>query len=163
MNNVVNQNPYLRTSRNFPEDISQLVVQVNRAYVDIANAVNQRTISIFSTNRAVITGESFYLVNNERQQSSRQVYPFGAIAAGTELDIPTGITNLDQFCRIYGTVVTNVNDYRPLPYVDPITLSTGMALLVGNIAGVQNIRIILGATAVSVVKGLVVLEWLSQT
>jgi len=163
VNNVINQTPYLRTSRNFPNEINQLTVEINRTYVDIANAVNQRTISLFPTNRPAVTGENFYFDKNLRQQTLRQLYTFGAIAPGTELDIPHGITKLDQFSRIYGTVVTsNTGDYRPLPYIDPITLTTGMALLVGIVAGVPSIRIVLGATALPVVKGLVVLEWLSE-
>lgn len=160
MNNTPNQNSFLRTSRNFPPDINLLALEVNRTYLDIANAVNNRTVSSFPSSRPEVTGENYYIVRNQRQQSFRQVYPFGAIAAGTQLLIPTGITNLDQFSRIYGTVVTTNNDYRPLPYIDPGTLTNGMALLVG--IGAVNIRIILGATAAPVVNGIVVLEWLSE-
>ena len=160
--NIINQVPYLRTTREFPEDLQQLTVQVNKSYVDIANAVNNRTIGLFPTNRPAITGESWFLSGNQRQQTLRQVYPFGAIAAGTELDIPTGITSFVSFTRIYGTVVTNVPDYRPLPYIDPASLTTGMAILVGTVAGIQQIRIVLGATAVPVVSGIAVLEYLSN-
>jgi hypothetical protein len=160
MLNVVNQVAYLRTSREFPEEIHQLAVEDNKAYVDIALAVNNRIIGIFPINRPAITGESWFLTTN-RQQTLRQVYSFGAIAAGTELDIPHGITNFVQFTRIYGTVITVVPDYRPLPYVDPITLTTGIGLLVGTVAGVGVIRIIVGATSPNITSGTVVLEWLS--
>ncbi len=163
MNNSTNQNSFLRNSRAFPADINLLSLEVNRTYLDIANAVNNRTISLFPSTRPAVTGESFYIVRNIKQSTFRQVYPFGAIAPGTELDIPHGITTLDQFSRIYGTVVTNVTgDYRPLPYIDPITLTTGMTVLIGIVAGVPSIRIVLGATALPVVKGIVVLEWLSE-
>jgi len=161
---IANQTPYLRTSRNFPHDLALLAVEVTRTYIDVASAVNQRTIGIFPTNRPAVTGESFYFDKNAKQQTLRQLYVFGAIAAGTELDIPHGITNLDQFSRIYGTVVTNIpGDYRPLPYIDPGLLTNGMTVLVGIVAGVPSIRIILGATAIPVVKGLIVLEWISQS
>lgn len=166
--NVVNQIPYLRTSRNFPEDISELTVQVNKSYVDIATAVNNRIIGIFPTNRPAITGESWYFTS-QRQQTLRQIYPFGAIAPGTELDIPHGIplTDIVRFTRIYGTVITNAPDYRPLPYIDPGLLTTGMTILVGPgtvvpFVGVPCIRIVLGATAVPVTSGVAVLEWLSN-
>lgn len=170
--NVVNQIPYLRTTREFPENIQQLCVQVNKSYVDIANAVNNRTISIFPTTRPAITGESWFIDQNQRQQTLRQIYSFGAIAAGVELDIPTNITTgITNFTRIYGTVITTNGslgqpDYRPLPYVDPNTLTTSMTILVGNvlIGGVptQCIRIVLGPTAVPVTSGIAVLEWLSS-
>ncbi len=161
MNNVVNQVAYLRTTRNFPEEIKQLSVELNKSYVDIANCINARTIGIFPTTRPAITGESWFIDNNQRQQTFRQIYSFGAISAGTELDIPHGITSFTGFTNIYGVVTTTAPDYRPLPYVDPSTLTTGMALLVGTVAGVPSIRIVLGATAVPVSSGIVVLEWLS--
>lgn len=163
--NIINSVPFLRTTRNFPAEINQLVVQCNKSYVDIANYVNQRVIGLFPNRVSAVTGESWYLSQNQRQQTIRQVYTFGAIAAGTELDIPVGNINFTQFTRIYGTVITNAPDYRPLPYLDPINLTTGMTLLVGTvaIAGVPTlcIRIVLGATAQPVTSGIVVLEWLS--
>lgn len=156
--------PYLKQQWQFPNsEAKDLASQVDKAYIDIAIKVNSRIIGIFPNNAPVVTGESWYISGgNQRQQTLRQIYNFGAIAPGTELDIPTGITNLIEFTRIYGTVVTTINDYRPLPYVDPGTPTTGMALLVGTIAGIQQIRIVLGVTAAPVSSGVVVLEWLSQ-
>lgn len=160
--NVVNQVAYLRTSRDFPEEMHQLTVEVNKAYIDTANAINVRTIGIFPTNKPAITGESWFITNNQRQQTLRQIYSFGNIAAGAELDIPHGITSFTQFTKIYAVVTTTGVDYRPIPYVDPTTLSTSMTILVGDVAGVPSIRIVLGATAVPVTKGIAVLEWLSN-
>lgn len=161
--NIVNQVPYLRTSRQFPEDLKQLSIEVNKSYIDTATAVNNRTIGIFPTNRPAITGESWYF-SSQRQQTLRQIYPFGAIAAGTELDIPHGLDldNVVRFTRIYATVTTTTPDYRPIPYIDPAVLTTGMTILVGPVAGVSCIRIVLGATAVPVTSGVAVLEWLSN-
>ena len=164
MNNIVNEVPYLRTSRQFPEDLKQLTVEINKSYIDIANAVNNRTISIFPKNLPAITGESWF-ITSQKQQTYRQIYTFGTIASGTELDIPTNINpnNILRFTKIYGTVTLSTgDDFRPLPYVDPNTLTTSMALLVGQVAGQQQIRIVLGPTAPNVGSGCVVLEWLSR-
>lgn len=163
MNDFLSNSGYLRTAKSFPTEPHQLSVEINRSYVDIAHTVNNRIIGFFTVNRSTATGESWYIFKNQKQQTLRQVYTFGAIAPGTELDIPHGLTNFDQFTKIYGTVVTTTpGDYRPLPYIDPATLSTGMALLVGIVGGVPSIRIVLGATALPVSKGLVVLEWLAN-
>jgi hypothetical protein len=158
--NVVNSVAYLRTSREFPDDPQKLTLQINKSWVDIASAVNSRTIGLFPVNQPAITGEEWFLAGNQKQQTLRQVYTFGAITAGSELDIPTGITSFTQFSRIYGTVITATPDYRPLPYAAP-TATQNIALLVGTVAGSQQIRIVVGSTSPDVASGLVVLEWLS--
>lgn len=166
--NIINQVPYLRTSRQFPEDLKQLTIEVNKSYIDIATTVNNRIIGIFPKNRPAVTGESWYF-SSQRQQTLRQIYSFGAIAPGTELDIPHGLDldNVVIFTKIYGSVITNNPDYRPLPYIEPITLTTGMTILVGPgtvppFVGVPCIRIVLGTTALPVTSGIAVLEWLSN-
>lgn len=163
--NVVNQVAYLRTTRDFPVDIHQLCVELTKSYIDIAAAVNKRTIGEFPTNKPAITGETWF-INNTQQQTLRKIYRFGAISAGTELDIPININGFTEFTRIYGTVVT-ATDYRPLPYSDITSIMTNVAILVGPgsvppYVGVTCIRIVLGATAVPVIRGTAVLEWLSN-
>lgn len=159
MNNVVNAVPYIKTSRDFPEDIKQLTIQLGKSYIDIANAVNYRIIGIFPTNKPAITGESWFLLNNQRQQTLRQVYNFGAIPFGTTITINHGISNLTQFTRIYGTCITDLPDFRPIPYasvapngnIDLRVTSTQIIIVNGSGAGTPNI-----------VSGIIILEWLSQ-
>ncbi|SRR6266404_973981 len=159
--NLLNPVPYLRTSRSFPIDSGKLEVELVNSYIDIANAVNARTIGIFPSNRPSITGESWFLTS-AKQQTLRQIYSIGAIASGAELDIPLGFTNFNILTKITATVVTNVPDYRPIPFVDPVTATNGMEILVGTVAGILQIRIILGATAPPIVSGIAVIEFLSQ-
>jgi len=154
--NVVNQVAYLRTSREFPEEIHQLTVEVNKAYIDIANTVNNRTISIFPTNRPAITGESWFF-NNQRQQTLRQFYPFTSTA-----NIAHGITftNISQFTRLYGQ------------YTDRPPGTNWYGLIAGSnvaIAGQVSFYItptdivfLVGAGAPTVTQGTVILEWLSS-
>ncbi len=161
---IFNQNAFLRTQTSFPTDIDELVSQLDKNWVDTANAINNRIISLFAINKSVITGETWYIFQNKKQQTLRRVYIFGAIAAGGTLNIPINITNFDQFSDIWGTVVTDITDWRPLPYMDPVTLTDGIGIKVTPVGlpAVNNIQIIVGATSPNIVKGLVVLEWLSQ-
>lgn len=165
-NNILTS-PFLRTTRNFPDDPNKLSDELDKAYIDTAAAVNNRTVGLYPSVRPIVTGDSYYIFKDQKQQSLRKVYPFGAIAPGAELDIPVGITHFDQFVKIYGTVVCSDGTYRPLPYAEPITLTTGMTILVGPglvppFVGILCIRIVLGATAAPVVKGIAILEWISQ-
>lgn len=164
--NIVNQVAFLRTSRDFPKDSERLTVELQKSYIDSATAINSRVIGLFPTTRPAITGEEWFISGGQKQQTLRQVYMFGAINPGTELDIPTGINSFTTFTRIYGVVVTSTPDWRPIPYVDPSNLNVGIALLVGPIviAGVptQCIRIAVGVGSPAIASGQVVLEWLSN-
>lgn len=155
--NIVNTMPYLRTSREYPyEDAHQLSVEVNKTYVDVANAVNQRTIGLFPVNNPAITGESFYLTN-QRQQTLRQVYPFGAITAGSTLNIPINVKGVTQYSRIYGTCITSVPDNRPIPYASVVAN--------GNIdlsVTTSNIVIVAGSGGPNIVSGIIILEWITN-
>lgn len=151
----INNVPYLRTSREFPEDLHMLTVEINKSYVDIANAVNARTVGIFPTNKPCATGESWY-ITSARQQTLRQFYTF--TAAGP---IPHGI-NLAQivgFTKIYGTFVDTSGVWYPLPYVDVVNATNQVSVIVNA----NNIVITAGALSPPTIdSGTVVLEWLVE-
>lgn len=152
--NIVNQVPFLRTSRNFPQDSQPLAVEINKSYVDIANSVNARVIGIFSENKPSLTGESWFL-NSGRQQSFRQIYPF--TAAG---NIAHGINTsaISRFIRIYG-MFTDGTSWYPLPYVDAAAANNQVSVKVTS----TNIVITAGGgSPPSITSGVAVLEWLSN-
>ena len=155
MINIVNKTPYLRTSRNFPEESGDLTVQINKMYVDIANAVNNRTISLFPTTRPAQTGEGWFIKGNQKQESFRQVYTFTSSAN----PINHGITvnTLGQFTDCYGSWTDGTNSY---------------GLIFGSNGAIPN-QISFYVTATQIVfvvdggapvftQGLIVLQWLSQ-
>lgn len=152
--NVVNQVAYLRTSREFPPELQQLTVEANKAYVDTANAVNNRTISIFPTNRPAINGESWFLVGNQRQQGFRQVYSFTTTA-----NIAHGINTaeISQFTRKFGDFTDGTNFYG---------LISGTNVAIGGQISFYvtptNIVFVTGAGAPALTSGTIVLEWISE-
>ena len=153
---AVNHDSYLRTSRNFPMEPQALAVEVNRSYVDIANAVNAKIIGIFPVNRSAVTGESWFLNGSaQRQQTLRQVYTFtaaGNIAHGLNL------AQLSNITRIYGTIFDG-SVYYPLPYVDVTNVNNQVSVSVTG----TNIVVTAGAgSPPSITSGLVVLEWLAN-
>lgn len=151
--NFTQNAPYLRTSREFPEDSMQsLTVEINKSYVEIANAVNNRTIGLFSKNRPTITGESWF-INSNAQQTIRQIYTFTAKG-----NIPHGIntSRIGGFVRIYGTF-TDGSVWYPVPYVDHQNINHQVEISVNS----ANIVINSGAGAPTISSGFVVLEWIS--
>lgn len=151
--NIVNQMPYLRTSREFPGEAEKLTLEVNKAYVDIAKVVNERTIGIFPTTRPAITGESWYLVNNQKQQTFRQVYPFTTTASITH---EINLAEIYGFSRLFGQYTDGTNWYGLIP-----TSTVAIAGQLGFYVSPTQIVFTLGGGAPVPTLGLVILEWLS--
>lgn len=147
--------PYLRVQRNFPKDPQALSVELDRSYVDLASAINNRTIGIFPVNNPVATGENWFISGSSlKQQTLRRVYRFsgaGNIAHGIVL------SQITAFTRIYGTFTDGTNWY-PLPYVDIVAANNQVSVIVTP----TNIVIAAGAgTPPAITAGYVILEWLS--
>lgn len=155
---IANQTPYLITTRNFPEDLKGLTVEMGRTYIDIANSVNQRTVGVFSNTHQVITGESWFTRGgNQKQQALRRVYPF--VAADLP-NIPHQITisQISGFIRIWGTFVDAGGIWYPLPFVSATAAANQVQVLVNS----TNIVVTVGGGAPAPVRGFVILEWLSN-
>ncbi len=152
--NVINSVAYLRTSREFPEELHQLTVEINKAYVDTANNVNARTIGLFPTNRPAINGESYFITNNQRQQGFRQIYPFtaaGNIAHGLNFN------SISQFTKPSGTFTDGTNYYGAI-----YASNTAIAGQISFYITPTNIVVLSGAGAPGISSGLIILEWISK-
>jgi hypothetical protein len=152
--NVTNQTPYLRTSRNYPQESQPLAVEVNRSYVDIAEKMNVRTIGIFPTDKPAITGESWFINANKKQQSLRQVYNITSAAA---FNHGLNLTDIAFFTVIRGIGFDGTN-YYPIPYVSPIAAADNIGIYVTP----TQVMITTGVGSPSITSGIILLEWLSQ-
>jgi len=154
-NNIVNQVPYLKTSREFPPDIDKIAVILTRSYVEIADAINLRTIGIFPINRPAVTGNNFFVFQNKRQQTLRQVYTFTSVTA----PIPHQIILHDvaYIVAMYGQWTDGTNWYG--------LIAGSTIAIVGQRSfylDPTNIVFLAGAGAPAFVKGIIVIEWMSQ-
>jgi hypothetical protein len=149
------QSPYLPRQRNFPVDNAQVLgIELDKAYIEIAQRVNERTIGLFSVNLPSITGESWYLSGQPRkQQTLRQVYQVSSTAP-----IPHGIifSQIMGFSRLFGQFTDGTNWYGLIAGSNvPIAGQISFFLTP------TNITFLVGAGAPALVSGFVVLEWLS--
>ncbi len=167
MSSIVNQSPYLRTSRSFPEEEAQkLAVEVNRSYIDIAEKMNKRTISLHPTTRPAINGESWFLSQNKQQQGLRQVYivPSGTVN-GSTIDLGFKISSISQFSpKCYGSFTDNTNWYGII-FASNVAIAGQLSFFIElNGANTKSDRITFrkGAGAPTVQSGLIVIEWLSE-
>lgn len=156
LQSVINSTPYLRTTREFPfDDVRQLAFEVNKSYVDIANAVNNRVIALFPTNRPAITGETWFFDRNLKQQSFRQVYIFTTTSA---IDHNIPISDITYFTKCYGQYTDGTNWYG--------LISASTIAIAGQITfyiTAKQITFVSGSTPPTLTKGIIVLEWISQS
>jgi hypothetical protein len=154
---VVNSVPYLRTTRDFPEDNQSMRMELNKSYVDTANAINARVIGIFPTNLPAITGEEWF-ISGMKQQSLRRVYNFSSFSSPQSIAHGLTLSQISLITRIYGTATDGTNWY-PLPYVDPASATNQISLY---ITGTNIVITAGGGSPPSISSGIVILEWLSQ-
>ena len=153
---ITNKVAFLRTTRNFPEELKQLTVEITKTYLDIATAVNDRIIGTFPATQQAVTGETWFLSGaNQKQQSVRQVYAFTSTAA-----INHGISNVQagQFIRCFGSYTDGTNTYGLI-----WGTSVAIAGQISFYTTATQIVFALGAGAPTLASGTIVLEWLSQT
>lgn len=152
---VTNKTPYLRTSREFPEDLADLTDILNKTYLETASAVNSRTIGIYPTNSPAITGDVWY-IGGAKYQGLRRIYEMST--GGGSIKHGIDFATVKGFTAIYGTFTDGTNWYS-LPYVDTVLVTNQISIVVDP----TNIVVTGGGGGGQPViqSGFVVLEWIS--
>ena len=151
--NIFNKVPYLRTSRAFPEDANQLSIEVTKAYIDIANTVNNRTISIFPTTNPAVTGESWF-ITSQKQQTLRKTYAFTSTAS---INHGISVKDTNQFTRCFGSYTDGTNSFGLIWGTSSATTIPGQISF--YVTSTQIVFVVDGA-APALSKGRITLEWL---
>lgn len=151
--------PFLQTSVYFPDDFEEFRVKFLEFYRDIANVVNVHQIGIFDLEE-FLAGEQWFSTTSTqvKRQTFRKTFNLGAIAAGATLTTAHGIGTFTAFTHIYGTCITDVVDYRPIPYSSVTAVNQQIEIKVTA----TNIVIMNGAAAPNITSAIVVLEYLKN-
>lgn len=153
------QAPFLNTSIVFSEDESERLYELTKFATDTALYINQREIGAFPLTE-VLTGQQFFNPSNVKQprQAFRSVFSFGAIATGASISVNHNLTGFTSFTHIYGTVITDVVDYRPIPYASNAIATDQVAIKVSS----TQFIIAVGVGFPNVTSGILVLEYLKS-
>lgn len=153
--------PFLQTSVFFPDEFDEFRTKFLALYRDISSNVNVRQIGIFDL-QEFLTGERWFSTGDpqKKRQTFRRTYEIPAIAPGASLILPHGLTGVTAYTHIYGTVITSIVDYRPLPYSSTAGVAENISLRVD--LGTASIVIDNGAISPAITSGLVVLEFLKN-
>lgn len=159
--NIVNKTPYLRTSREFPEDAPELSKTLSKTYIDIASIVNNRTIGIYPTTRSAITGNTYYY-STLKQQSLRQLYSFKST---TVIPIGFKLASISNIIQMYGTYVDATGNTYGLVAGTSVPIAgliTFFIAINGASSVSDNLTFEVGAGAPALVSGSIVLEWITE-
>ena len=154
-NNIINNVPYLRTQRTFPEELHELCVQLDKSYIDTANAINARTIGLYPTNKAAATGETFFL-GTKKQQALRKAFTLTSTSAA--IDHGIDVEQLDRFSNCWGTY-TDGNKWYGFIFGNVGTTIAGQISF--DITATQ-IEFGIDAGAPTLTEGLIVLSWIAD-
>jgi len=144
---------------NFGDSYEVFRKQFSNLYKDVARKVNNKERAFYPETE-ILNNQQFFTSGDPQKyrQVFRKVYEIGAIAAGVTLNTAHGLTGVTEFTRIYGTVVTSVPDYRPLPRVSTVNINQQISL---DVVG-ANVVVINGAGGPNITSGIIVLEYLKQ-
>ena len=149
----------LPLSIEFPEDEEQLRQRLTDSYKRTVDAMNNKIGGLF-TLQEVADFERWFTVNSTTQTRNgyRKTFKFTSIAPGGNLPLAHGIKSLKQVTDYRAIVLTDVGDWRKVPYTDVVDVTEQISMRVTS----TNIIIENGAAAPEIKSGIVVLEYLKQ-
>ena len=153
------ESPFLITSRKFPvSDPLDNENVLTKSYTEVATAVNARTIGLYET-VAMTTGNRYFSTGDptDRRQSLRKVFALDEIAAGGSSTFAHEISNIVECTHIYGTCITDVPDFRPIPYVDASGGGDDIGIRVTSSQIIIN-----NPGAITIQSGMIILEYLTS-
>lgn len=152
--------PYLVTSREFPQEPDLLQNTLIKSYTDTSLAVNARTIGIYDKFE-IVTGNKYFNPQDalNRRQSYRRLYTFENFTNASNPNVITHeIANIDYLTILYGTCVTSIPDFRPIPYAS-ITLDANIEINATDTQIIINV----GSASPNLVSGLIIIEYVLKT
>lgn len=134
-------------------DFREFISQRERQTADVLNLKENGQYE----DGEILTGQTWFTTanNQTKRYTYRKAFNIGAIASGATATIAHGITNILYFTRISGGCVTDVVDYRPIPYSSVANVNLQIQV---NVAG-ANLVIVNGAASPNITAGVVVLEY----
>lgn len=145
---------FVQTFRQFPtNDEENLQKQLVNMHTEFSTAINNRTISTFSTN-SIADGERWFPESGQQRlrDGNRQVFQISE----SNLVINHGIALINQVTRIYGTFF-NGSFWNTIPYVDVVSTNNQINVKVSS----SQIIITKGGGSPPIISsGFIVLEYL---
>lgn len=151
MNTIINTSPYMDNQRKFPTDAELLSREVDRAYVESAQAINERTIGLYPRNRPAVTGNSWYFTS-QRKQSLRQLYQIDSFSNKPHM---IDYATVEYFAGCFGSYTDGTNWYG-MQFMTNNTIASQVTFYLDD----TNIIFNVDGSEPAITKGIIVLEWI---
>lgn len=155
---IYSQGNYLPENLNLTEQKDAILPIMQRIFEDHASMINRKETGQYEIVEIQCNQTFPGNTPQSKKYVYRKIFQFGAIATGATLNIAHGITGFVQLTRLYGTCITDVVDYRPIPYSSVTAANAQIELLLVG----ANISIINGAASPNITSGIVVCEFLKS-
>jgi hypothetical protein len=151
----------LPISVEFPEDKQKFLEIMSLTYKRIANTVNTKTGGLYSRVESYSSDQYYTDTNFVFRNAYRKTFDIindlnaGApIAPGATVTAAHGIVGIVQVVKWTGGIVTDVVDFRPIPFVSATLITDQVQVTVTAV----NIIIVNGATAPTITAGTLAIE-----
>lgn len=144
----------------FAEDWNQFLEQWTNLYRKVSAKINGKERAFYPLELEIQNNQQFFRTDDTQKYRNvfRKVFDFRSIAPGATANITHNISPINSFTKIYGTCITRVIDYRPIPYVSTAAVNQGIELKVTA----TTINVINGAAAPQITSGVIILEYLKN-
>ena len=150
---------FLSETENFQDkDYETFLNTWNKTYEKIARQVNVKDFGYYSTEE-MVNGQRWSKITSGVQEYKtvyRKRFDFTTITQGGTETIKHGISGFTLITRSYGEVITDVVDYRSIPYTSISNVNLGIQIT----KTATEIIIVNGSAAPAISSGFVVLEYI---
>ena len=143
-----------------PEDDSALFYEViNQRERETADVVNLKENAVYNFDES-LTNQQWPTIGDAQRfrDGYRKIFETGAIAQGATAIIPHGIPDIVQTTHYWANVITDVHDFREVPYTSATLITDQIQMTVDT----TNITIVNGATAPAITEGFAIIEYLKN-
>ncbi|GAG17403.1 unnamed protein product [marine sediment metagenome] len=149
------QGNFLPEDITIPEDKGELDLLLKTTLESHARLINRKDTGQYETvevqNNQTYPGTT----PQDKRFIFRKIIVFGAIVAGATSPIVHGISSFTDMVRIFGTCITDVIDYRPIPFASTVAVNQNIQVIVTA----ANVTIINGAASPNLTSARIVLEY----
>lgn len=159
MSNFVNSSPFLRTSREYPSEAQELTQELSKSYIDVAGAVNERVIGIYPAHKIAISGKTYFFTS-QKQQGLQKLFSFTSTA---DINLSFKLSSIFSIIQMYGTYTDGTSVYGLIPATSVAIAGQISFYLTPNTATTDKIVFVTGAGAPALTKGVIIIEWASNS